>query len=63
VAGESQNGSDLDLQFEAAGGHPTYTPAPATLVNQWHMIVATMDNASHTQVISRVEEPALWPAL
>jgi hypothetical protein len=60
VAGESQNGNDLDLQFEndnalrfytAAGGHLTYTPAVATLVNQWHMIVATMDNASQTRVI------------
>jgi hypothetical protein len=60
VAGESQSGNDLDLQFEsddtlrfytAAGGHLTYTPAPATLVNQWHMIVATMDNASQTRVI------------
>jgi hypothetical protein len=60
VEGESQNGNDLDLQFEsdnalrfytAAGGHLTYTPAPATLVNQWHMIVATMDNASQTRVI------------
>jgi hypothetical protein len=60
VAGESQNGNDLDLQFEndnalrfytAAGGHLTYTPAPATLVNHWHMIVATMDNASQTRVI------------
>jgi len=60
VAGESQNGNDLDLQFEndnalrfytAAGGHLTYTPAPATLVNHWHMIVATMDTASQTRVI------------
>ena len=60
VAGESQNGNDLDLQFEtdnalrfytAAGGHLTYPAAPATLVNQWHMIVATMDAASQTRVI------------
>lgn len=60
LAGESQNGNDLDLQFEldnalkfytAAGGHLTYTPAPVTLLNQWHMIVATMDNASQTRVI------------
>jgi len=52
VAGESQNGNDLDLQFEgdntvkfytSAGSHVTYTPDPNTLVNQWHMIVATMD--------------------
>ena len=60
VAGESQSGNDLDLQFEndntlrfytAAGGNLTFTPAPATLVKQWHMIVATMDNASQTRVI------------
>ena len=52
VAGESQSGNDLDLQFEndnalkfytASGGHVTYAPPPATLVGQWHMIVATMD--------------------
>ena len=60
VAGESQSGNDLDLQFEndnalrfytASGGHLTYTPPPATLVNQWHMIVATLDTASQTRVI------------
>ena len=43
VAGESQNGNDFDLQFEndnalkfytASGGHLTYTPPPATLVDQ-----------------------------
>jgi len=59
VAGESQSGNDLDIQFEtdnqlkfytAAGGHLTYVPAPATLLNQWHMIVATMDTASQTRV-------------
>jgi hypothetical protein len=60
VAGESENGNDLDLQFEgdnaikfytAAGGHLTYTPPPATLANQWHLIVATLDTASQTRVI------------
>ena len=60
VAGESQNGNDFDLQFEndnalkfytASGGHLTYTPPPATLVDQWHMIVATLDTASQTRVI------------
>jgi hypothetical protein len=60
VAGESQSGNDLDMQFEndnalkfytASGGHLTYTPPPATLVNQWHMIVATLDTASQTRVI------------
>ncbi len=60
VAGESQSGNDLDLQFEndnalkfytASGGHVTYAPPPATLVGQWHMIVATMDAVSQTRVI------------
>jgi hypothetical protein len=60
VAGESQSGNDLDLQFEqdnalrfytASGGHLTYTPPPATLVNHWHMIVATVDTVSQTRVI------------
>lgn len=52
VAGESQSGNDFDIQFEtndalrfytSGGGNVAYTPDPATLVNQWHMIVATMD--------------------
>jgi hypothetical protein len=60
VVGESQVGNDLDLQFEddnalkfytAAGGHLTFTPRPATLVNQWHMIVATVDTVSQTRAI------------
>jgi hypothetical protein len=60
VAGESQNGNDLDLQFEddnalkfytASGGHLTYAPPPATLVNHWHMIIATVDTVSQTRVI------------
>jgi hypothetical protein len=60
VAGESENGNDLDLQFEndnvlrfftASGGHLSYTPAPASLLNQWHMIVVTMDLASRTRAI------------
>jgi hypothetical protein len=60
VEGESQNGNDLDLQFEtdnalylftASGGHLTYAPPPATLVNQWHMILATMDAVSQTRAI------------
>jgi Concanavalin A-like lectin/glucanases superfamily len=60
VAGESQSGNDLDLQFEgdnaikfftAAGGSLDYKPNPATLVNQWHMIVATMDVAAKTRAI------------
>ena len=60
VVGESQSGNDLDLQFEndnalrfytASGGHLTYTAPPNTLINQWHMIVATVDTASQTRVI------------
>jgi hypothetical protein len=60
VAGESQNGNDFDLQFEndnalrfytASGGHLSYAPPPATLLNQWHMIVATMDAVSQTRVM------------
>jgi hypothetical protein len=60
VAGESQSGNDFDLQFEndntlkfytSGGAHSTYTPDPNTLVNQWHMIVATMDSVSRTRAI------------
>jgi hypothetical protein len=56
----ASDGNDLDLQFEndnalkfytAAGGHLTYAPRLATLVNQWHMIVATLDAVSQTRVI------------
>ena len=60
VAGESENGNDLDLQFEsdnqlrfytAAGGHLSFAPPAATLPNQWHMIVATLDTQSQTRII------------
>lgn len=60
VTGESQYGNDLDLQFEtdnvlrfftAAGGNLSYKPDVKTLVNQWHMIVATLDTATHTRAI------------
>ncbi len=60
VAGESESGNDFDLQFEtddalkfytAAGGHLTYAPPPAALVNHWHLIVATIDTASQTRAI------------
>jgi len=60
VAGESQSGNDLDLQIEtgnvlrfftASGGNLSYTPAPATLLNHWHLIVATLDTQSHSRVI------------
>jgi hypothetical protein len=60
VAGESESGNDLDLQFETdnvlkfftmGSGHLDYAPPPATLVNQWHMIVATLDTQSKTRAI------------
>jgi hypothetical protein len=60
VAGESQSGNDLDLQFEgdnaikfftAGGGSLDYKPNPASLVNQWHMIVVTMDVAAKSRAI------------
>lgn len=60
VAGESQSGNDLDLQFEqddvlrfftAGGGRVEFAPPPATLLNSWHMILATLDTASKARVI------------
>ena len=60
VAGESEVGNDLDVQFDtddalkfwtAAGGHITYAPPAGTLLNQWHMIVATLDTSTHSRVI------------
>jgi len=60
LAGESQYGNDLDLQIEtdnklkfftASGGNVDYAPPVATLVGQWHMIVATLDTATHARVI------------
>jgi hypothetical protein len=60
VAGESQNGNDLDLQIEsdnvlkfytAAGGHLSYTPSITSLVNQWHCIIATLDTTTQTRTI------------
>jgi hypothetical protein len=60
VAGESEVGNDLDVQFDtddalkfwtAAGGHITYAPPAGTLLNQWHMIVVTLDTATHSRVI------------
>lgn len=55
VAGESQSGNDLDLQFEtdnvlrfytAAGSNVAFTADPTTLLDTWHMIVATVDTVS-----------------
>jgi hypothetical protein len=60
VAGESESGNDLDVQFETdntlrfyteAGGHLLYTPSPDSLIGQWHQIVATLDTATHTRVL------------
>jgi hypothetical protein len=60
VAGESESGNDLDLQIEtddvlrfftAGGGRLEYAAPPATLVNNWHMIVATLDTTSKARAI------------
>jgi hypothetical protein len=60
VMGESQVGNDLDLQFltddtvkfyTAAGGNVSYNPQKTTLVNQWHMIVATLDTTSKKRIL------------
>ena len=60
VAGASESGNDLDLQFEhdnairfftAAGGSLDYKPNPGSLVNQWHMIVVTMDVSAKSRAI------------
>jgi hypothetical protein len=60
VAGESESGNDLDVQFEndnvlkfytAAGGHLSYTPSPDSLIGQWHQIVVTLDTATHTRAL------------
>jgi hypothetical protein len=60
VAGESQSGNDLDLQFEndnalrfftAGGGSVAFAPPLASLVNHWHLIVVTVDTVSKVRVI------------
>jgi hypothetical protein len=60
VAGESEYGNDLDLQFDTdngikfwttSNGSVSYSPPPATLVNQWHMIVVTVDMATKARAI------------
>jgi hypothetical protein len=60
IAGESEYGNDLDMQFEtddvlkfftASGGHVEYAVPKDTLLNQWHMIVVTVDTAAHTRTI------------
>lgn len=54
IAGESQGGNDLDLQFQndnslyfytGAGENTSYTPNPSTLVGNWHLVVATYDSS------------------
>ena len=60
VAGESEIGNDFDVQFDtdnaikfwtASGGNIAYTPPPATLLNRWHMIIVTLDTATHARTI------------
>jgi hypothetical protein len=60
IAGESENGNDLDLQIEtdnivkfftASGGHVEYKVDPNSLIGQWHQVVATMDKATQKRVI------------
>jgi hypothetical protein len=60
IAGESEYANDLDMQFEtddklrfytAAGGHLEYAPPAESLLNQWHMIVVTLDTATRTRAI------------
>ena len=67
VAGESESGNDLDIQFEndnvlrfytAGGGNLSYAAPPATLVNQWHLIVATLDTVSGARAIYWDGKPA-----
>jgi hypothetical protein len=60
VMGESQKGNDLDLQFDtdnqlkfytAAGGHVAFAPPPDTLLDQWHLVIATLDTPTRTRTI------------
>ena len=71
VAGESQSGNDLDVQIETdnvlrfftgAGGRVEFAPPQATLLNQWHMIVATLDTASKARAIYWDGKPAAHDA-
>lgn len=58
VAGESQIGNDLDLQFQndnnlyfytGGGSAVSYTPNSSSLVGQWNMIVATFNATTNKQ--------------
>jgi Concanavalin A-like lectin/glucanases superfamily len=60
VAGESEVGNDLDLQFEtddrvklytSAGSYLEYKPPAASLPKQWHMVVATLGTLSGHRAI------------
>jgi hypothetical protein len=60
VAGESQGGNDLDIQFEtdnvlrfftASNGSIQYKPTPGDMVHRWHMIVATLDTTTQARAL------------
>jgi hypothetical protein len=60
VAGESEYGNDLDIQFEtdnilkfftASGGNLAFKVPTDSLVGQWHQVVATLDTPTHTRVL------------
>ena len=65
VAGESQVGNDFDVQFTTngsgnnvlgfytttSGQYLSYTPLAATLLGNWHLIVATFDAEAGTRAI------------
>jgi hypothetical protein len=60
VAGESEVGNDLDVQFDtdnglkfwtAAGGNISYKPSPDSLIGQWHQIVATLNTTTHARAL------------
>lgn len=57
VAGESEFRNDFDVQiladdtlasFTDRGTYIAYRPDPRTLVNRWHMVVATLDKGVQT---------------
>jgi hypothetical protein len=60
IAGESENGNDLDLQIEpdnvlrfftASGGNLQFKVQPDSLIGQWHQVVATIDTPTQKRVI------------
>ena len=78
VAGESESGNDLDLQFEqdnkikfftSGGSEIEYAPDTATLAKHWHMIVATMDAAAPSKalfwdgkLVTKTDDPSVVSA-